>query len=78
MEIVDEEVYDLLQPGSGNGFGKNNLRFHEWEGAIIQGIKWLSVPSSHQLVEFFNGGVGNKTKRVNDVGNLRDKATQIF
>ena len=35
MEIVDEEVYDLLQPGGGHGFGKNNVRFHEWEGAQV-------------------------------------------
>ena len=35
MEIVDEEVYDLLQPGGGHGFGKGNLRFHEWEGAMV-------------------------------------------
>ena len=78
LHRIHKEVYDLLQPGGGQGFSKNNLRFHEWEGAMVQGIQWLPVPSAHQLTEFFNGGVSNKTQRVTDVGNLRDKASQLF
>jgi len=43
LEIVDEEAFDLLQPYGGHGFNKNNIKFSEWEGASVQGIKWIPV-----------------------------------
>lgn len=47
MEIVDEEAYDLLQPQGGAGFNKNSLKYHEWEGAYVQGINWVPVPNAN-------------------------------
>ncbi len=35
LEVVDEEVFDLLQPYGGHGFNKNNIKFSEWEGASV-------------------------------------------
>jgi len=78
LEVVDEEAFDLLQPGGGHGYNKNNVRFHEWEGAQVQGIKWIPVPSAHQLNEFFSGGVRNRTQRINEFGKMSEKASQLF
>lgn len=78
IEILDEEIYDLLQPGGGYPYTKNQVKLHEWEGAQIQGIRWVHVASSSQLLEFYRGGSENKTNRVNEFGNMSEKATQLF
>ena len=54
------------------------MRLHEWEGTQIQGIRWVHVQSSAQLLEYFRGGSENKTNRSNEFGRMRDKATQLF
>jgi len=78
VEVLDEEVYDLLQPGGGHAFHRDRLRLHEWEGPQVQGVQWVSVPSAQYLKEFFRGGAANKTSRSNEFGPMRDKAAQLF
>jgi hypothetical protein len=35
LEIFDETVHDLLQPGAGMAYNKNNVRIQEWEGTSV-------------------------------------------
>jgi hypothetical protein len=78
MELRDEEAHDLLHPQGGHGFNKNALKYHEWEGAYIQGINWVPVFSKDQAAEFFKGGLANRTKKRNEFGAMADKSAQIF
>ena len=76
--MVDEEAYDLLQPQGGAGFNKGALKYHEWEGAYIQGINWVPINNSRELNQYFTGGNKNKTSRMTEFGKLSEKAAQLF
>ena len=78
MQILDEEVTDLLQPGGSPTFIKEHIRVDEWEGPYMQGVQWIPVPSASQLNDFFRGGLRNKTQRSNEFGRMRDKAAVLF
>lgn len=49
MEIFDETVSDLLQPGAGSAYNKSNIKIHEWEGTSVNGVSWVPVQTGSQL-----------------------------
>jgi len=46
MELLDEEVRDLLQPGGAQSYGKQHIRVNEWDGAMVHGVQWVPIPNS--------------------------------
>jgi hypothetical protein len=79
VEIVDEDILDLLQPGGG-GYGQStfNVVNDQWEGPTIQGVNWITVSSQHQVADYFTSGSKNRTTRSNEFGRLSDKSTGMF
>ena len=78
LEIFDETVHDLLQPGAGMAYNKNNVKIQEWEGNSVQGVSWIPVSTHTQLNDFFLSGPQNKNKRSNEFGLMADKSSQLF
>ena len=78
IELIDEEAYDLMQPHGGHGFNKNALKYQEWEGSFIQGIKWIPVTSANQLMDFYTGGLKNRVERDGEFGPMKPKASQLL
>ena len=75
LEIFDETVHDLLQPGAGMAYNKNNVKIQEWEGNSVQGVSWIPVSTHTQLNDFFLSGTQNKNKRSNEFGLMADKSS---
>lgn len=77
-EILNEQASDLLEQGSMSQFSRAHVKIDEWEGPIVQGIRWLPVSNREQLLNFFKGGCRNWTTRENEFGKMREKACQLF
>jgi hypothetical protein len=78
VEIVDEEIYDLLQPTGAYGHHTLNVVTNEWEGPTVNGVAWIPMSNQHQIADYFVSGCKNRTSRSNEFGKLSDKATAIF
>ena len=78
VEILEEEVFDLLQPGNGHAYTKNSVTIDKWEGPAVRGVQWVPVQNAKQIDQYFQSGVRNKTGRSNNFGRMSDKASQIF
>jgi len=78
VEIVDEEIYDLLQPTGAYGHNTLNVVTNEWEGPTINGVPWVPMSNQHQIADYFVSGCKNRTTRSNEFGKLSDKSTGVF
>lgn len=78
VEIVDEEIFDLLQPTGAYGHHTLNVVTNEWEGPTVNGVAWVPMSNQHQIADYFVSGCKNRTTRSNEFGKLSDKATAIF
>ena len=78
VEIVDEEIFDLLQPTGAYGHHTLNVVTNEWEGPTINGVAWVPMSNQHQIADYFVSGCKNRSTRSNEFGRLSDKASAIF
>ena len=78
IEIIDEEIFDLLQPTGAYGHHTLNVVTNEWEGPTVNGVAWIPMSNQHQIADYFVSGCKNRTSRSNEFGKLSDKATAIF
>ena len=78
VEIIDEEVFDLLNPGNGASYSKHNVMLDKWEGPLVRGVQWVPVQNATQIDQFFQAGLQQKTGRQNNFGRMSDKASQLF
>jgi coiled-coil domain-containing protein 78 len=78
VEVVDEDIYDLLQPTGAYGHNSLNVVTNEWDGPTINGIAWIPMSNQHQIADYFVSGCKNRTTRSNEFGKLSDKSTAIF
>ena len=78
VEVVDEEIFDLLQPTGAYGHHTLNVVTNEWEGPTINGVAWVPMSNQHQIADYFVSGCKNRSTRSNEFGRLSDKASAIF
>ena len=76
--MIDEEVRDLLSPGTFTARTPMQVVLNEWEGPTVTGVQWVPMSNQHQLNDFFINGSKARTNKQNEFGRISDKATCVF